>query len=193
MGINSQGYSTGASNILNGSNTAYLYATGNNFYVGNGAQNKDLIFFTNTGTTGADGTERIRILSGGAVCIGQSTANGANKLTVNGSVSASAFNVSSDRRLKTGIRNSRYGLKEIMNLQPVSWEWKNKTMGTERQLGLIAQDARKEIPEMVSGNEQTGTLSINYTELIPVLVNAIKEQQMQIEQLKKKVIALENK
>ena len=80
-----------------------------------------------------------------------------------------------------------------MNLQPVSWEWKNKTMGTERQLGLIAQDAKKEIPEIVSGNEQTGTLSINYTELIPVLVNAIKEQQMQIEQLKKKVIALENK
>jgi Chaperone of endosialidase len=193
MGINSQGYSTGASNILNGSNTAYLYATGNNFYIGNGAQNKDLIFFTNTGATGADGTERMRILSGGAICVGQTTANGTNKLTVNGSISASAFNVSSDRRLKTGIRNSRYGLKEIMNLQPVSWNWKNNAMNAGRQLGLIAQDAREEIPEIVSGNEQTGTLSINYTELIPVLINAIKEQQKQIDGLNKKIKILERR
>ncbi len=193
MGINSQGYSTGSSSILNGSNTAYLYATGNNFYVGNGAQNKDLIFFTNTAATGADGTERMRILSGGAICIGTPTQNAANKLTVNGSISASAFNVSSDRRLKTGIRNTYYGLKEIMNLQPVSWDWKNNTMGAGRQLGLIAQEARKEIPEIVTGNEQTGTLSINYTELVPVLINAIKEQQKQIDELTKKVNMLERK
>ena len=193
MGINSQGYATGSSSILNGSNTAYLYATGNNFYIGNGAQNKDLIFFTNTAATGADGTERMRILSGGAVCIGQTTANTTNKLTVNGSISASAFNVSSDRRLKTGIRNTNYGLKEIMKLQPVSWSWKDKTLDASRQLGLIAQDARKTIPEIVSGNEQTGTLSINYTELIPVLINSIKEQQQQIEELKKRVKVLENK
>ena len=193
MGINSQGYSTGASNILNGSNTAYLFATGNNFYIGNGAQNKDLIFFTNTGATGPDGTERMRILSGGAICIGQATANGANKLTVNGSISASAFNVSSDRRLKTNIRNTHYGLKQIMNLQPVSWNWIDKSKGATPQLGLIAQDVRKTMPEIVSGNEQTGTLSINYTELIPVLINAIKEQQQQIELLTKEVNLLKRK
>ncbi len=192
MGINSQAYSPKGS-LLSGSNTAYLYATGNDFYVGNGAQNKDLIFFTNTGTTGADGTERMRILSGGAVAIGQATANGTNKLTVNGSISASAFNVSSDRRLKTNIKNTSYGLKEVMNLQPVSWDWKNSAMGKGLQLGLIAQDAKKEIPEIVSGNEQTGTLSINYTELVPVLINAIKEQQQQIDALKKDIELLKDK
>jgi len=192
MGINSQGYATGSSSILNGSNTAYLYATGNNFYIGNGAQNKDLIFFTNTNTTGADGTERMRILSGGAICIGTSTQNAANKLTVNGSISASAFNVSSDKRLKTGIRNTNYGLKEIMNLRPVSWDWKNSAMGTKRQLGLIAQEAKIEIPEIVSGNEKTGTLSINYTELIPVLINAIKEQQKQIDIMAKEIQVLKS-
>ena len=62
MGINSQGYSNSGSNILNGANTAYLYATGSDFYIGNGANNKDLIFFTNSsGTTGTNGTERMRI------------------------------------------------------------------------------------------------------------------------------------
>ena len=64
MGINSQGYSNSGSNILNGSNTAYLYATGSDFYIGNGANNKSLIFFTNSsGTTGTNGTERARITS----------------------------------------------------------------------------------------------------------------------------------
>jgi hypothetical protein len=193
MGINSQGYASGSSSILNGANTAYLYATGRDFFIGNGAQNRDLVFFTNTGTTGADGTERMRILYGGGVCIGTASQNGANKLTVNGSISASAFNVSSDRRLKSNIRNMNYGLSEIMRLQPVSWSWKNNSLSPARQLGLIAQDVRNIIPETVSGNEQTGTLSINYTELIPVLVNAIKQQQQQIEQLEKKVKALEHK
>lgn len=192
MGINSQGYSSGSSSILNGANTAYLYSTGNDFYIGNGAQNKNLIFFTNIGTTGADGMERMRILPGGAVCIGTSSQNGTNKLTVNGSISASAFNVSSDRRLKSNIRNTSYGLKEIMHLQPVSWSWKDNSLGSSPQLGLIAQDVKSIVPETVSGNEQTGTLSINYTELIPVLINAIKDQQQQIEELTKRIKALEN-
>lgn len=196
LGINSSSYTNSKSNILNGQNTAYLYAVGSNFYIGNGAPNKDLIFFTNTGTAGvntANGSERLRVLAAGAVCIGTSSQNGANLLTVNGSISASAFNVSSDRRLKSNIRNTNYGLREIMRLQPVSWSWKNTSLGSARQLGLIAQDVEDIIPETISGNEQTGTLSINYTELIPVLVNAIKEQQKEIDDLNQKVKALEHK
>jgi hypothetical protein len=80
-----------------------------------------------------------------------------------------------------------------MALQPVSWNWKDKSQDATPQLGLIAQDVRQLIPEIVSGNEQTGTLSINYTELVPVLVNAIKEQQQQIDQLKKKIEILEKR
>jgi hypothetical protein len=112
---------------------------------------------------------------------------------VNGTISASAFNVSSDRRLKEGIRNTGYGLKEILHLQPVSWQWKDQGLGTGTQLGLIAQETKKHLPEIVSGDEQTGTLSINYIEIIPVLVNAIKEQQQQIESLKTRVAQLEKK
>lgn len=52
MGINSQGYNSG-SNILNKANTAYLYATGRDFYIGSGATVRYLIFYTNnSGTTG---------------------------------------------------------------------------------------------------------------------------------------------
>ena len=73
MGINSNAYNNGNGNILNGSNSAYLYATGNNFYVGNGAQNKDLVFFTNSGATGPNGTEKMRIDATGNIGIGTGT------------------------------------------------------------------------------------------------------------------------
>lgn len=193
MGINSQGYQSGNNSLLNGANTAYLYASASDFYIGNGATNKPIIFFTNTGSLGGinpNGTEKMRIAANGQVSIGTSTANGTNKLTVSGSISASAFNVNSDKRLKTNIKDLHYGLKEILALQPVSYNWK-KTPLKDKQLGLIAQDAKKVIPEVVSGNEKTGKLSINYTELIPVLINAIKEQQKEIEDLKETVKKLQ--
>jgi hypothetical protein len=196
LGINSQGYANSSTNILNGSNTAYLYSSAAAFYIGNGATDEDLIFFTNDGamsTVSANGTKRMTIKGSGEVIVGSGNTVGSNLLTVGGSISASAFNVNSDRRLKTNIRRTNYGLKEIMNLQPVSWNWKDKNLDAASQLGLIAQDARKIVPEIVSGNEQTTTLSINYTELIPVLINAVKEQQQQIEELKKKVKRLEHK
>lgn len=193
MGINSQGYSSGSSSILNGANTAYLYATGNDFYIGNGSQNKNLILFTNTGTTGADGLERMRITSGGTVSINSNVPNTAYKLYVNGSAYASSWNTPSDRRLKRNIHTLRYGLKEIMLMQPVSYNWIDPAASKETQLGLIAQDLRKTIPEAVNGDEQKETLSVNYTDLIPVLINAVKEQQQQIDELKKKVKALERK
>jgi hypothetical protein len=126
------------------------------------------------------------------VTIGTATPNGTNKLTVSGSISASAFNVSSDRRLKTNINDLQYGLKEILALEPVSYNWKT-TPAVDKQIGLIAQDTKKTIPEIVSGNEETGKLSINYTELIPVLINAIKEQQQQIDLLKKDIESLKSK
>ncbi len=202
LGINSSGYTNSNSNILNQPYTAYLYSTTPyHFFIGNGYQGKDIIFFTNYSNTNsnntADGFELMRLKGGTSVAtqqvtIGTPTPNGTNKLTVSGSISASAFNVSSDRRLKTNIKNLKYGLKEVLALQPISYNWKT-TPTVDKQLGLIAQDARKEISEIVSGNEQTGTLSINYSELVPVLINAIKEQQQQINELKKDIQLLKEK
>ena len=191
MGINSQGYTTGNSNLLNGSNTAYLYASAGDFYVGNGATNKPLIFFTNTGIQGdayANGTENMRIQPGGNVGIGTSAPS--QKLTVNGNIGASAYVTNSDKRLKTNIQNLSYGLKEVLALQPVKYNWR-KTPNGDKQIGLIAQDVRKVIPEVVVGDATKEKLGLNYTELVPVLINAIKEQQKQIDDLKQQILKLQ--
>ncbi|HEX8460415.1 MAG TPA: hypothetical protein VF623_03260, partial [Segetibacter sp.] len=64
---------------------------------------------------------------------------------------------------------------------------------TDNKIGLIAQDVKKLIPEVVIGDVTKEKLGMNYAELVPVLINAIKEQQKQIEDLKKQVEKLAGK
>jgi hypothetical protein len=202
MGINSTSYTTGNGNILNGQSTTYLYSSSpGNFYIGNGYSGKDIIFFTNYGNTNAnntaDGYEVMRIYGGTGnggsaaqtqvVTIGNVSPYLLNKLTVGGGVAATAYVTSSDRRLKTNIQGLKYGLKDVLRLRPVSYNWIDPNQSQDTQLGLIAQEARDVIPEIVLGNEAKEKLSVNYTELIPVLINAIKEQQEQIDDLKQQV------
>ena len=195
LGINSSNYSNGASGILNGANRAYLYATGQDFYIGNGSGGKDLVFFTNAtvGTAGPNGTERMRLTSAGLLpggngvhTLGTSSNRWSVVYAVNGTVQTS------DARLKTNIATLRYGLREVMEMHPVSYNWKENPL-SDNKIGLLAQDVRKIVPEIVVGDEATENIGMNYAELVPVLINAIKEQQQQIEDLKKKVKRLENK
>jgi hypothetical protein len=58
---------------------------------------------------------------------------------------------------------------------------------------LIAQDVQKILPQLVKTDAATGKLSLNYTELIPVLIQAIKEQQVLIDALQKDVAAIKKK
>ncbi|MDX1938146.1 MAG: tail fiber domain-containing protein [Flavihumibacter sp.] len=204
MGINSGGYSNTSLPILDGINTAYFYATGRNFFIGNGTVGRDLIFFTN-GFANAD--EKMRILSGGNVGIG--TTAPADKLSVAGIAAPSADNTytlgksalrwsavyaangtiqTSDARLKTNIQPLRYGLKEVLQLKPVSYNWIDASM-PDGKIGLIAQEVKAVIPEVVVGDETKENLGMNYAELVPVLINAVKEQQEQIDAIEKKIYA----
>ncbi len=98
-----------------------------------------------------------------------------------------AVNSSSDERLKTDIRSLSYGIKEIMALRPVSYSWKSHPeQGTK--LGLIAQEVRPFIKEIVKeGDDADKMLSMSYTELIPVLIKAVQEQQKMIQELSSQV------
>jgi hypothetical protein len=96
----------------------------------------------------------------------------------------------SDRRLKKNIEDLHYGLKELLVLQPKQYNWKSRKLTEYKSFGLIAQEVQKIMPELVLESEdEEKTLSVNYNELIPILLNAIKEQQSEIELLK---IDLEN-
>ncbi len=93
----------------------------------------------------------------------------------------------SDARLKKNIEPlEKNFLEEVLELDPVSFEWrKDKTEGRPEgiQRGLIAQEVQKIIPEAVYKNGEI--LVIDNYSLISTLIGAIKEQQKQIEELKK--------
>ncbi|WP_296386455.1 tail fiber domain-containing protein [Winogradskyella sp.] len=107
-----------------------------------------------------------------------------NVFTVNESGNAILFGSltqNSDRRLKKKIDDLQYGLNEILQLQPKQYFWKNQEQN-KKSLGLIAQDVQPIINEIVNTkDDETKTLGISYIELIPVLINAIKEQSKIIE------------
>lgn len=97
----------------------------------------------------------------------------------------------SDRRLKTDIENLDYGLQDILKLKPVGYNWKKENGDApdevDRHLGLIAQDVQKVIGEVVEKPKDEGYLGMNYSELVPVLIQAIQEQQDQIRALQQKL------
>jgi hypothetical protein len=92
----------------------------------------------------------------------------------------------SDRRLKQNIRPLPYGLKEVMQMKPVAYSWKSDPSG--KKIGLIAQDVLEVVPEVVNVDEHLG---MNYGELVPVLINAIQEQEQRIVQLEARIKQLE--
>ena len=127
---------------------------------------------------GTDG-EGIYIDNNGNVGIGKT--NPAYKLDVNGDVQATSFIYSSDRRLKENIKPVDNALDKILDLEGVSFDWKKDGRSS---IGLIAQDVEKVFPEIVHTNKNTGLKSVEYGNLVSPLIEAIKEQQKEIEELK---------
>jgi len=88
----------------------------------------------------------------------------------------------SDLTVKENIAPLDYGLKEIMALNPVSFTFKEgwQSYGEGKQIGAIAQEVEKIIPEVTFTSLSTGKMGISYEKLIPVLIKAIQELQEQI-------------
>lgn len=95
----------------------------------------------------------------------------------------------SDARAKTNIKTLENGLDIIKQLRPVSYDFINgttsKTGGDGTELGLLAQEVEKILPNVVLTDEE-GKKLINYTALMPLMINAIKTLQQEVDQLKKK-------
>ena len=94
----------------------------------------------------------------------------------------------SDKRLKKNIEPIGYGLKEVLQLAPKKYYWKNRPETPNKSFGLIAQEVNEIVPELVTISEtKEKYLGVNYTELIPVLIKAIQEQDEKISKLQNQV------
>lgn len=117
--------------------------------------------------------------------INQANPNTAFRFYVNGAAGGTtAWTQSSDKRYKKDITPITNALNKILKIEGVEYNWKKdefKEMSFDgkHQLGVIAQDIQKVLPEAVTIDEK-GYYSVSYTTLVPVLVEAIKEQQVTI-------------
>ena len=116
------------------------------------------------------------------------------KLSVSGdadkSVGGGSWQVFSDERLKNIKGNFNSGLRAVMQLQPIRYQYKqDNALGLQSEIenvGFGAQTLQKVVPEAVTKNNN-GYLMVNNDPILWTMLNAIKEQQKEIEQLKGQV------
>lgn len=110
----------------------------------------------------------------------------------------------SDIRFKKNITPISGSLASLLKLEAVTYDWntelfKDKGFTNEKQIGLIAQDVQKEFPAIVK-TDSDGYLTVNYSKMVPPLLegmkemkNLISEQAKALEVLTNKIIELESK
>ena len=102
---------------------------------------------------------------------------------------------SSDISLKDNIRPIESAIFKVQQIRGVTFDWNEKSTELQQEkghdVGLIAQEVEKVLPEVVQIRED-GIRAIQYEKVVPLLVEAIKEQQVTIENLTKRIELLEN-
>lgn len=115
------------------------------------------------------------------------------KLVVFGDVKANVYAINSDLRFKKNITQINNSLDLILKLNGKNYEFRTDEInlqkynfGKGKKFGFIAQELNEVLPELVS-QDQEGMYCVDYIAIIPILVEAIKDQQKQIDELKSKL------
>ena len=114
--------------------------------------------------------------------VGVGTTVPSTTLQVAGTITCIDINSTSDINLKENIHSIDDPLGKVMQINGVGFRWKDTK---EDAIGVIAQDIEEVIPELVKNNDHIKT--VNYNGLIGVLIEAIKEQQRQILELRTQI------
>jgi hypothetical protein len=154
-------------------------------------------FIDQYGTTASDARLRLFssselnglvILENGFVGMGNSAPS--VRLQVAGDIIANSIAGSSDARFKTNITSIENPLQKVLQLRGVNFDWNKKafpdrSFSDSRAIGFIAQEVEKVLPEIVQTEKTAeGYKAVQYDKVVALLVEAIKEQQKQINSLK---------
>ena len=119
-----------------------------------------------------------------------------NVVRINGNLEyTGTLNHVSDLKLKTNLISIENVLSKIQGISGYYFDWNNEAkenliVNDKKQIGVIAQELEVEFPELVSVNEE-GYKTVDYANLTPILLQAIKEQQSEIEDLKEQMMQLQ--
>jgi hypothetical protein len=110
-------------------------------------------------------------------------------LNVGGDVTAYA---TSDQRLKDNITPIPNALEKVLSISGNTFDWNEKSEKEGSDVGIIAQEILEVLPEVVTTRDD-GYLAVRYEKLVPLLIEAIKEQQETLLNLKNRLEILEGK
>lgn len=147
----------------------------------------------NIGTGSPTGVQTINIgtpnaVNNNVINIGTAWTGTGNLITIGSGTTTIVYpgisSFTSDERLKTNIQTLTGVLAKLEKMRGVSYVFKDQVKYAHGpQVGVIAQELQKVFPELVV-TDAKGNLSVNYTQLTAVLLQAVKEQQVEINELK---------
>ena len=175
-----------ASNVTRTSGTQYGYS----LYRDNVDETNAVTFVENgsSGNNAASYVVRTNAATGGG---GVTNVSGGVAL-VQGATSWSSY---SDLRLKHDVVPVTNAIESILKIDPIFFKWNDRPEDQQRSIGVSAQSVEKVFPELIDRSGvydlEGGAMQVRYTELIPVLLAAIQEQQALITALTTRITALE--
>ena len=128
--------------------------------------------------------ERLRIDNSNGY-VGINSTSPSAELDVNGEIKTVDINVASDANLKTNIKTIKDPLEKVLKIRGVTFDWKENLKSSA---GVIAQEVEEVFPELV---KDKGSKSANYNGLIRLLIETVKNQQAQIDDLNNRLSKLE--
>lgn len=118
--------------------------------------------------------------------------NGTNTTTTSANLTFDGTNLvvagyvesTSDQKVKTNIKTLENALEKVLNLRGVEYD---RIDINSHEIGVIAQEVEKVVPEVVSTNKETGTKSVAYGNLVGLLIESIKDLKVEISELKSEI------
>lgn len=104
--------------------------------------------------------------------------------SVVGTFATGGVYTASDKRLKKNIESMPYGLKDIMKLKALRYDYISDDSNSNKSIGFIAQDLSEVIPELVLYQEDADQYSVNYAGMSVIAIKAIQDQQIIIDEVK---------
>jgi hypothetical protein len=122
--------------------------------------------------------QRILVTNAGHVSI--INLAGTGNRAVYSDMSGYLTNASSDATLKTNLATVTDGASIVAALRPVRFDWiDQQARGAQREIGLVAQEVATVLPEVV-GTNNNGTLSVDYSHIVAVLIGAVQDLQAKV-------------
>ena len=180
---------TGQGNVAIGYNAGFNETGSNKLYIANSNTNTPLIWGDfQAGVANINGKLGVGVANPAAMT---------NELEVNGHATVITLTETSDQRFKKNILPLENSLSKLLSLRGVSYQWRiddfpNRRFKEGSNIGLIAQEVQQLFPELVSTNSE-GFLSVSYSGLSPIIIEAMKEQQKLIEDLQSELKEADNR